>query len=281
MAVKDFSNTHSPQKESEIKRDLLWTPFLFLFLRDIRRIYKVKIQTIVIPLVNSSLYLVIFGVSLGQVVNIHPEFSFLHFLIPGLVTLGVVVQSFQNGSSSLFGMKFSGEIIDIKSTALNFHQVVLALSLSGLLRGCAVGLLNLCLGQVFFFFYEGSWMPIHNPLFLVLFIVSSGFSFAAVGLFNGMWAKNFDQIGAVSGLILTPLMYLGGLFFDLEKLSPFWQKASLFNPLFYFVNGMRYSVLGQSDVEPLKCLAIAGMTVIFAYGLASYSVYRGAFQRVA
>ena len=94
-----------------------------------------------------------------------------------------------------------------------------------------------------------------------------------------MWAKNFDQIGAITGLVLTPLIYLGGVFFDLEKLSVFWQKVSLLNPLFYFVNGIRYSILGQSDIPLLKCLSVAVITVIFAYGLAAYGLYRGTYQK--
>ena len=278
MTVKSLSEsqTHS---QRNVHRDLVWTPFLFLLLRDVKRVYKVKIQTVLIPLVNAFLYLIIFGVSLGQVVNIQPGLSFLHFIIPGLVALGVIVQSFQNGSSSIFGMKITGEIIDIKSTALSLHQIILAVSLSGLLRGSVVSSLTLCLGQVFFFVYEGAWMPVHSVSFLALFIFLGGFGFAGIGLFSGMWAKNFDQIGAITGLVLTPLIYLGGVFFDLEKLSVFWQKVSLINPLFYFVNGIRYSILGQSDIPLLRCLGVAVITVVFAYGLASYGLYRGTYQK--
>ena len=268
-------HNHSPS----VKRDLIWTPFLFFLFRDVKRVYKVKVQTVVIPCVNSFLYLIIFGVSLGQVVSIKPGLSFLHFIIPGLVALGVIVQSFQNGSSSIFGMKITGEIIDVKSTALSLHQIILAVSLSGLLRGFIVGALNLSMGQIFFFIYEGGWMPIHSPLLLVLFVVLGGFGFAGVGLFGAIWAKNFDQIGAIAGLILTPLMYLGGVFFDLDKLSLFWQKVSLLNPLFYFVNGIRHSILGESDVAIFQSVCMAALTVLFAYALALYGLSRGVFQR--
>ena len=266
-------------KKTLIKRDLVWTPFLFILLRDIKRFYKVKVQTVLIPLINSFLYLIIFGVSLGQAVSIQPGLSFLHFIIPGLVALGVIVQSFQNGSSSVFGMKITGEIIDIKTTALSFHHIIVALSLSGLLRGFIVSLLTLCLGQVFFFVYEGVWIPIHSFPFLLLFILFGGLSFAALGLFCGIMAKNFDQIGAITGLIINPLVYLGGVFFDLEKLSLFWQKVSLLNPLFYFVNGIRYSILGQADISLFKCFWVAVVTFVFAYTIALYGLYRGVFQR--
>ena len=220
--------------KSTVKRDLLWTPFLFILLRDVKRFYKVRIQTILIPLINSFLYLIIFGVSLGQVVSIRPGLSFLHFIIPGLVALGVIVQSFQNGSSSIFGMKITGEIIDIKSTALNYHHIIAALSLSGLLRGFTVSLLTLGLGQIFFFVYEGVWMPVHSFFFLMIFIFCGGLSFAALGLFCGIMAKNFDQIGAITGLALTPLVYLGGVFFDLEKLFFFLAKSVSFKPFVLF-----------------------------------------------
>lgn len=265
--------------KSTVKRDLLWTPFLFILLRDVKRFYKVRVQTILIPLINSFLYLIIFGVSLGQVVNIRPGLSFLHFIIPGLVALGVIVQSFQNGSSSIFGMKITGEIIDIKSTALSFHHIIVAFGLSGLLRGFTVSLLTLCLGQVFFFIYQETWMPVHSFPLLLLFILFGGLSFAALGLFCGIMAKNFDQIGAITGLALTPLVYLGGVFFDLEKLSFFWQKVSLLNPLFYFVNGIRYSILGQADISLFQCLSVAISALVFAYMIALYGLYRGVFQR--
>ena len=264
------------------KRDLIWTPFLFILWRDIKRFYKVKVQTVLIPLINSFLYLIIFGVSLGRAIPVGGGVSFLHFIIPGLAAMAVIVQSFQNGSSSLFSMKITGEIIDIKSTALGFHHIIWAVSLSGFLRGLTVSLLTLGLGQIFFYIYEGGrLMTIESPFLLAVFILLGGLSFASLGLFSGITAKNFDQIGAVTGLVLTPLVYLGGVFFDLDKLSPFWQKVSLFNPLFYFVNGVRGSILGHADVSLFQCLMFAFGALILSYAIAYFGLSRGVFQRAS
>lgn len=262
-----------------IKRDLTWTPFIFFLYRDIKRFYKVKIQTVLTPLINQSLYLIIFGVSLGQVIHISDQFSYLQFIIPGLLSLVAMNQPFQNGSSSIFTMKITGEIIDIKSTALSTQHIIGGVALSGLLRGVIVSFLTLFLGEVFHFIYQGTWFPVPSFLWLTLFITLSGLTFSMLGLSIGMFSKSFDQIGAISGFVVVPLIYLGGVFFDLNKLSLFWQKISLINPLFYFVNGIRYSCLGVSDVPVVHCLLFSLGSLVFAYFMAYWSISRGSFHR--
>ncbi len=262
-----------------VKRDLNWTPFLFFLYRDIKRFYKVKVQTIFTPLITQSLYLVIFGISLGKVVRISEHFSYLEFIIPGLISLAAINQSFQNGSSSIFVMKITGEIIDIKSTALSVQQIIFGVALSGLLRGVIVSLLTLFVGELFHYFYEGSWLIVSNIYWLMVFICLSSFSFAMVGLSIGIISKSFDQIGAISGFIIVPLIYLGGVFFDLDKLSIFWQKLSMFNPLFYFVNGIRYSFLGISDVPVIQSFVFSLLSLGLTYFVAYISVSKGSFQR--
>ena len=264
-----------------IKRELIWTPFLFLLYRDVKRFYKVKIQTVLMPLVNYSLYLIIFGVSLGKVINIHEHFTYLEFIIPGLITLGAINNAFENGSSSLFTMKITGEIIDLKSTALHPQQIIWAVTLSGLLRGIIVGLLTLGLGEMFHYFYQGSWLPIHSFSSLLAFIIVGGAVFAKIGLSVGIWSRSFDHIGAVRGFIILPLIYFGGVFFDLDKLALIWQKASLFNPLFYFVNGIRWSFLGEADVSPVKAFSTVLMILVLAHFVAWFFVKRGSFARAA
>lgn len=264
-----------------IKRELIWTPFLFLLYRDVKRFYKVKIQTVLMPLVTYSIYLIIFGVSLGRVINIHESFTYLEFIIPGLITLGAMNNAFENGSSSLFTMKITGEIIDLKSTALHPQQIIWAMTLSGLLRGIVVGSLTLGLGEVFHYFYQGVWLPVHSISGLLAFIILGGAVFAQIGLSVGIWSRSFDHIGAVRGFIILPLIYFGGVFFDLEKLAPFWQTASLFNPLFYFVNGIRWSVLGEADISPVRALTMVFMILILAHFIAWFFVKRGSFARAA
>ena len=260
---------------------LTWIPFVMFLLRDLKRFYKVKVQTIVMPIINYILYLVIFGVSLGRVVKINDELSYLQFIIPGLITLGAVNNAFQNGSSSIFVMKITGEIIDIKSTTLSFQQIIWAVTLSSLTRGLIVSLLTLCVGELFHYFYEGFFLPIHSFSGLLFFIIVGGAAFGQVGLACGIWAKSFDHVGAISGFIVLPLIYLGGVFFDLDKLSLFWQKISLINPLFYFVNGMRWSFLGKSDIAFSHAALVSVVSLIIIYSLCFLVVRKGRFYRIS
>ena len=261
------------------KKNLLITPFLFFFYRDISRVFKVKVQTIFAPLISQVLYLVIFGVSLGKVVKISDQFSYLEFIIPGLVAMSLINQSFQNGSSSIFSMKITGEIIDIKSTALNIQQIIFGIALSGLLRGLIVSCLTLLMGQIFHFYFEGSFLPVYNFLWMIVFLILGGVVFAMLGFSVGIWSRTFDHIGAIGSFVILPLIYLGGVWFDLDTLSPFWQKLSLFNPLFYFVNGIRYSFLGVSDVPVFEAFFLVFLSLFVTYILAYLMTFKGSFQR--
>ena len=280
MSIK-MNKQSEPADRSGVKRELFWTPFLFLLYRDVKRFYKVKIQTVLMPLINYSLYLIIFGVSLGKVINIHDGLTYLEFIIPGLVTLGVINNSFENGSSSLFTMKITGEIIDLKTTALHLQQIIWAVVLSGLFRGIVVGLLTLGLGEVFHFLYQGGPLPVHSVSGLLAFIVMGGAVFAHIGLAIGVKSRSFDFIGAIKGFVLLPLVYFGGVFFDLDKLAPFWRFASIFNPLFYFVNGIRWSILGEADVSPESAFTVAFLALITSHFLAWFFIRRGHFTRAA
>ncbi|MCZ0932883.1 MAG: ABC transporter permease [Oligoflexia bacterium] len=261
------------------KKNLLITPFFFFFYRDISRVFKVKVQTIFAPLISQTLYLIIFGVSLGKVVKISDQFSYLEFIIPGLVAMSLINQSFQNGSSSIFSMKITGEIIDIKSTALNTQQIIFAIACSGLLRGLIVSCLTLVIGELFHFYFEGSFLPLHSALWLVVFLGLGGVVFAMLGFSVGIWSRTFDHIGAIGSFIILPLIYLGGVWFDLDTLSPFWQKLSIINPLLYFVNGIRYSFLGVSDIPVVSAFWIVFLSLFMAYILAYLMTFRGSFQR--
>lgn len=262
-----------------LKKNLAITPFFFLFYRDVSRFFKVKVQTILSPLISQALYLIIFGVSLGKVVKISDQFSYLQFIIPGLIAMALINQSFQNGSSSIFSMKITGEIIDIKSTALNIQQIIFAVALSGLLRGLIVSLLVLILGELFHLHFEGSLLPLHSFYWLIAFLFLGGVIFAMLGFSVGLWSKTFDHIGAISGFVILPLIYLGGVFFDLDTLSPFWQTVSVFNPLLYFINGVRYSFLGASDTPILQSFLVVFLSLFGAYLLACLTALKGTFQR--
>lgn len=253
-----------------MRRRMTWVPFWTLFRRECMRFQKVAAQTLLTPLINASLYLLIFGVSLGQHIELGSGLSYLAFLIPGLVMMGCLNNAFQNSSSSVGGAKFAGELEDFKVTPLSDAQIIWALSFGGLARGLMVGLITYVVGQVFHFGVEGRWLGVEHPLVLFFFLIIGGLVFAQVGLMVAFWAKTFDQLSIVGGFILLPLLYLGGVFFSIESLHPFWRGLAQFNPLLYLINGVRYGVLGVSDVS----LGLAAMVSLLALGFMYFLALR-------
>lgn len=259
--------------------DLRWSPFVTVLEREIRRFFKVIIQTVFTPLINSLLYLLIFGVSLGQHIQIGNGVSYLAFLIPGLVMMGCLNNAFQNSSSSIITAKFGGDLEDFRVSPLSHSQIVWAMSLGGVFRGILVALLTYAVGFVFMKVVEDSWLFPAHPLILLLFLVLGGLSFAKLGICVAFWARTFDQLSAVSGFILLPLIYLGGVFFSLKGLHPIWQTLASMNPLLYLINGVRYGMLGVCDVPVEHAFIVASVTLVVFHGLALRSLKTGSFLR--
>jgi ABC-2 type transport system permease protein len=255
------------------------TSFLTLFHREIQRFLKVAAQTIVTPLINASLYLLIFGVSLGAQIKLSSGVSYMAFLIPGLIMMAALNNAFQNSSSSVINAKFSGDIEDLRVAPLSNQEMIWAFGLGGVVRGFAVGSITWLVGALFYWFHEGSVLSLAHPVWLFFFLFVGCLSFSFLGLSTAFWAKNFDQLAAVGGFVLLPLIYLGGVFFSLENLHPFWQSVAKVNPLLYFINGVRYGMLGVSDVEPLKAAIVSVISLCVFFGVALFSVLKGRFSR--
>lgn len=262
-----------------MKTDLVWTPFLTVLEREIRRFLKVVVQTVLTPLVNAVLYLLIFGLSLGGAIQMASGHSYLAFLIPGLVMMGCLNNAFQNSSSSVITAKFGGDLEDFRVSALSSTQIVWAMSIGGLIRGFAVGLVTFITGAIFFRLAEGQWLVPAHPLVLLAFLVLGGLSFAKLGICVAFWARSFDQLSAISGFVLLPLIYLGGVFFSINGLHPLWQAVARWNPMLYLINGVRYGFLGVSDVGLGTAFAVGLVTVVVFHGLALRSLKTGSFLR--
>lgn len=261
------------------KVNLHWTPFVTVLEREIRRFMKVIVQTIFTPLINSALYLMIFGLSLGQHIKISDSVTYLMFLIPGLVMMGCLNNAFANSSSSIITAKFGGDLEDFRISPISHSQIVWAMSIGGVIRGFTVAVLTWFVGTVFTRFSSGQWMPIEHPGVLFVFLMLGGLAFAKLGICVAFWARTFDQLSAVTGFILLPLIYLGGVFFSLESLHPFWQRVAELNPLLYLINGVRYGMLGIADVGVGKALMVAVLTVIVFHLMAMRSLKTGSFLR--
>ena len=261
-----------------MKQELQWIPFFMLLTREIRRFGKVLIQTVVAPLITSSLYLLVFGVSLGQKLQVG-DVPYLAFLIPGLVMMGCLNNAFQNCSSTIVSAKFGGDLEDFRVAPLSRLQIIWALAFGGLARGVIVGSITFAVGELFYYVVHGELLPVKEPLAFVGFMALGGLCFAMIGISVGFWSKSVDQISAVGSFIILPLIYLGGVFFSLENLHPFWQNISKFNPLLYFINGVRFGVLGWSDVNIVYATVIAIATLLTLQMVALRSLKTGSFTR--
>jgi ABC-2 type transport system permease protein len=260
-------------------KELKITPFLALLKKEIMRFWKVVGQTVLTPLVNASLYLLIFGVSLGKSISLSSGISYLAFLIPGLVTMATLNNAFQNTSSSILGSKFHGDIIDLKVVPLTLNQIVTAFSLGAIVRGLTVGGVTFVVSQIFHYITMGEFLTITHPFWLLYYLTVGGITFGLLGIIVGFWARNFEQVNAIGGFVLLPLIYLGGVFYSLENLHPIWQKISQVNPLLYFVNGVRYSILNHSDVPADKAMMVSFVSVVILYFVARRSIKKGSFQK--
>lgn len=255
------------------------TGFITIFQREIARFLKVIVQTVITPFVSSFLYLLIFGVSLGEQMASHQGVSYLSFLIPGLMMMGLINNAFQNSSSSIVSSKFSGDLEDLRVAPITDREIIWAMSLGSLVRGAIVALITYIVGSLFMYYQQGEWLTIAHPFVALFFLIVAGLIFGMIGISIAFWATTFDQLSAFSAFILLPLTYLGGVFLSIEHLHPFWQAVSKINPLLYLINGLRYGVLGVSDVNVWTAALISLIGFIVFYLVAHWSLRKGSFQR--
>lgn len=256
-----------------------WVPFETLLRREIARFSKVLVQTVVAPLINSFLYLLVFGVSLGQHVRFKENISYLSYLIPGLMMMGLINNSYQNSSSSIVTMKFTGDLEDLRVVPLSNQTIVWAMALASWLRGMIVACITWIVGNFFMYWQQGEMLGISHPWLFLFFSLVGGLSFGHIGIAMAFWAKTMDQLSAFSSFILLPLIYLGGVFISLDRLNPFWRSIAQWNPLLYFIEGFRYSFFGHSDVPVERAIVISLLGLIFFYWQALKSLKPGQFGR--
>lgn len=267
-----------PQQHSEIPFQN-WVPLVMLFRREVHRFLKVMIQTVFTPFISSLLYLLVFGVTLGSRVEMQGGVPYLAFLIPGLCMMGLMNNAFQNSSSSVTIGKFTGELEDLKVLPISESQIVTAMALGSVVRGFIVALITYLVGALVFYWQTDQVLGVAHPLALIYFIFMGGLIFGCLGISVAFWAKNFDQISAVSSFVLLPLTYLGGVFISIRNFGPFWQGVSSLNPLLYLINGLRYGILGVSDVDIWAAVAVSMVCLVIFYAIARWSLKYGSFSR--
>lgn len=222
--------------------------------KEVRRFSRIWVQTLIPPAITMALYFLIFGTLIGSRIGDMGGYDYMSFVVPGLIMMSVINNSYSNVASSFFSAKFNGSIEELLVSPTPNFVIMLGYVAGGVLRGLAVGVLVTCLSLFF------TSLPIHSLGITALVVVLSAILFATAGLINGILANSFDDISVVPTFILTPLTYLGGVFYSISLLPDFWQGVSLINPVLYLVNVFRYGFLGISDVS--VPLAIVGAIVL-------------------
>ena len=227
-----------------------------LLYKELLRFWKVSFQTVAAPVLTALLYLLVFAHTLEGRVQVYDGVRYTAFLLPGLVMMSVLQNSFANSSSSLIQSKISGNVIFILLPPISHVEFFCAYVLASMARGITVGA---CVLAVTAWFVE---LPLASPAWIVLFALAGSAILGALGLVAGIWADKFEQIAAFQNFIILPLTFLSGVFYSIHSLPPFWQGLSHLNPFFYMIDGFRYGFFGVSDVSPWLSLAIVGSAML-------------------
>lgn len=249
----------------------MWVAYTTIVRKESVRFLRIWPQTLLPSVVTTTLYYVIFGTFIGSQIPAVHGFSYIQFIVPGLVMMAVITNSFSNVAGSFFGAKFQKQIEELLVSPISPFLVVAGYVTGGVLRGLLTGILVL---GVALFFTE---IAIYSVLLTVGFILLTALLFSLAGLLNAIYAKNFDGISIIPTFVLTPLTYLGGVFYSVSMLPEFWQKVSALNPILYMVNGFRYGMLGISDVSVVLSLTILTLLIgtLFAANMYFFKTGRG------
>lgn len=237
-----------------MRTDAMITAFGTIVLREVRRFTRIWPQTLLPPAVTMTLYFIIFGNLIGSRIGDMGGFDYMAFIVPGLIMMAVITSSYANVVSSFFSMKFQRSIEELLVSPVPNWIILAGYVAGGMARGLGIGLIVTLLSLAF------TRLAIHNLPMVVITVFLTSALFAVGGFINAMLATKFDDISIVPTFVLTPLTYLGGVFYSIDLLPAFWQGVSMINPILYMVNGFRYGILGVSDVNPFIAL---GMIVVF------------------
>lgn len=243
--------------------------FQTLFYKEVLRFWKVATQTLTAPIVTAMLYLLIFGHVLEAHVQVYPGVKYTAFLIPGLVMMSVLQNSFANSSSSLIQSKITGNLVFVLLPPLSHWELFSAYVLAAVVRGLAVG------SGVFIITAWFAKLSFVAPWWIVIFGILGATMLGTMGLIAGIWAEKFDQLAAFQNFLIMPATFLSGVFYSIHSLPPFWQGVSHANPFFYMIDGFRYGFFGQSDVDPLLSFSIVALFTVVLAGLAVMMLKRG------
>ncbi|WP_105900730.1 ABC transporter permease [Vibrio gangliei] len=249
--------------------ELYWTAFKSLMTKEIRRFMRIWVQTIVPPAITMTLYFIIFGNLIGSRIGEMNGFTYMEYIVPGLIMMSVITNSYSNVASSFFSAKFQKNIEELLVAPVPHHIIICGYVMGGVARGLMVGAM---VTAVSLFFVD---LQIHHWLIIISTVFFTSVVFALGGLINAVFADTFDDISIIPTFVLTPLTYLGGVFYSISLLPEFWQGVSKINPIVYMVNAFRYGFLGVSDVGIYTSFGVLTAFIVVLYSVAYYLVSRG------
>ena len=232
-----------------------WSAIRAIYVFEMARFFRTIAQSLISPVLSTSLYFVVFGAAIGSRIQEVEGVSYGAFIVPGLIMLTVMTQGISNASFGIYFPKFIGTIYELLSAPVNFLEIVMGYVGAAATKAMFIGIIILVTS---FFFVD---ITIAHPLAMVAFLILTCISFALFGFIIGIWAGNFEQLQLVPLLIVTPLVFLGGSFYSISMLPPVWQTISMFNPVVYLISGFRWAFFGLADVPiATSLLAIAAFT---------------------
>ncbi len=240
-----------------------------LIRKEVIRVMRIWVQTIVPPAITMTLYFIIFGNLIGRRIGSMDGFDYMQYIAPGLIMMSIITNSYGNVVSSFFGAKFGRHVEEMLVSPMSNSAIIVGHVAGGVLRGLAVGAL---VTVIALFFTD---LSVKHPLITVTMVVLSSTVFALAGFINAVFAKKFDDISIVPTFVLTPLTYLGGVFYSISLLPEFWQNVSKANPILYMVNAFRYGILGTSDIGIGYAYAIVLIFVILLFSACLFLMNRG------
>ncbi|MBM7689038.1 ABC transporter permease [Enterococcus ureilyticus] len=248
---------------------LYFTALRSLAVKETNRYLRIWVQTLVPPVITTSLYFVIFGNLIGGRIGQMEGFSYMEFIVPGLIMMSVITSSYANVSSSFFSQKFQKNIEELLVAPVPTHIIIWGFVIGGLGRSVLVGTLVTIISLFFVPLHVYSWSIV------IITLLMTAILFSLAGLLNGIFAQSFDDVSIVPTFVLQPLTYLGGVFYAISMLPPIWQAISKINPIVYMISGFRYGFLGTIDVPIIWSLIILVLFISVLYAVCWYLIDRG------
>ncbi len=248
---------------------LNWVGLKTIVIKEVVRVLRIWVQTIVPPAITMTLYFIIFGNLIGSRIGPMDGFDYMQYIAPGLIMMSVITNSYGNVVSSFFGAKFARHVEEMLVSPMSNATIILGHVAGGVIRGLLVGSLVTIIALGF------TDLRVEHPLVTLSMLLLSSVVFALAGFINAIFARKFDDISIIPTFVLTPLTYLGGVFYSISLLPELWQKVSMANPILYMVNAFRFGILGTSDISIAHAYVIVLLFVVLLFSACMILMRRG------